>query len=149
MTNVYNRGKKWLMDEDLVAVGAASKLVLMLLLDTYTYNESTHNTRADITASECTRASYSATALSSVTSTEVDTPTNQAQAKAARVNFGSLESGETIGSGAIFHQVGGAPAGTDPLVCYIELPNTPTNGQAFSVDFSGNDPGIFLTYDDS
>jgi hypothetical protein len=148
MANVYNRGKKWLMDEDLVAVGAAGKLVLMLMTITYVYNESTHDDRADITANECTRTSYAPVALTTVTSTEND-GTNQAEARADRVAFGALESGDEIGSGVIFHQVGGAPAGTDPLICYIELPNTPTNGQAFSVDFSGADPGIFLTYDDA
>ena len=58
----------------------------------------------------------------------------------------AVEPGATL---TVFYRAGGSPVAGDILLCHIALPDTPTNGQNFSVDFSGSDPGIFMTLDDA
>jgi hypothetical protein len=151
MGNVYNTGKQWLQENDFVAAAAAGDIFMLLMKTSYVLNIDTHIDRDDLVVgtNEADVAGYvvGGIALTSVTTT-VDTGTDQSILKAARVVYGSPVGGNTIGSGVILYQAAGI-LGTDPLICYVELPDTATNGQAFSVDFSGADPGAFLTYDDA
>jgi hypothetical protein len=149
MANAYNRGKQWLMENDLLAVGTTGDVFMLLVNATYVYNASTHDTYSDVTG-EIVTSGYTAggIALTGVAVAEND-GSNISEASANRAAFGSLGVGETVHAGIIYENIAaGAPAAGDFLVCFIELPNTATNGQAFSVDFSGNNPGIFLTYGD-
>ncbi len=140
MPNVYNRGKKIIGEINLTS----ATLKLMLLKDTYSFDVD-DNTRSDITADECDVSSYAATLMTTVTITQNDT-SNEAEVSADRVAFSALEAGNDIGSCVVFQQIGGSPAPTDPLLCHCQLVDTATNGQVFRVDFSGNNPGIFLTH---
>lgn len=147
MANSYNGGKQWLLENDLLAVAAAGDLFFALFKTTYTFDQDSDITWSNVSASEITGVSgytVGGIAMTSVAINKLD-GSDEAEAEAARAAFGNLGVGDTVGSGIVYENVGaGAPTGTDPLLGYVELTNTPTNGQAFSIDFSGANPGRFL-----
>lgn len=147
MANSYNGGKQWLLENDLLAVAAAGDLFFALMKVAYAFDRDAHVTWSNVSASEISGVSgytVGGIAMTSVTIAKLDA-SDEAEAKAARAAFGNLGVGDTVASGIVYENVAaGAPTGTDKLIGYVELVNTPTNGQAFSIDFSGANPGRFL-----
>ncbi len=145
MTNVYNRGK-FIVGAEVLPGGLV--LRAMLVKSAFAYNVD-DNVVADIDTDEIVGAGYARVTLGSVTWAEDDT-NDRAHLDAARAAFGSIAIGETVTDCVIFEQDNGSSdvAANDGLVARITLTNTPTNGQAFSVDFGGTNPGAFLRIND-
>ena len=149
MANVYNRGK-FLIGTNILPGGIV--LRAMLLTATYTYDPD-DNFVVDIDADEIFTDGmngYVRETLASVTWLEEDSPDNRVVWDAIQADFGSPDSGPTVSDCVIFEQDNGVSdnASADGLICVVTLTNTPTNGQAFSVQFNGASPGTFLRIND-
>jgi len=59
----------------------------------------------------------------------------------ATSSFGALVTGQTIGSAVVYRHVG-ATDSANPLIAFIDLVDTPTNGGTFAVDWNDTD-GVF------
>lgn len=80
---------------------------------------------------------YARQSTASRTVTEDDAG-NRVVLNMATTAFGALGAGDTIG-GAIVYRHTGADDSANPLLGYIDLTNTPTNGGTFSIDWNDTD----------
>ncbi len=135
MTDVYNRGKQR-ANVEAHPVG----MTAMLLKSPFAYDVD-DNVVADIVANEISGAGYARVVLGGVTVTEDDTA-DLSEFAANRASFGSIVAGETVTDCVIFVTTG------THLFCRVALSDTATNGQSFSVDFGGTNPGPFAQLQD-
>jgi hypothetical protein len=138
---VYNAFKEDLMEKvhDLL-----NDTIHITLHTSYTPNIDTDQVRADVSATEYSTASgYTAggVVLGSKTVTQDDTNNRAAwdAADAAWTSLGPL-SPATPSHAIIWNNTPTSPA--DPLICYIELGTTATNGGNYTIAFHAN--GILL-----
>lgn len=118
-------------------VGWASATIRVLLVSTsYTYDPD-HSTVADVSGSEIGVTGYARATLASPTVT-VDSANNRVVLDAADVTYSSLAAGATIGGAVLFRRVGGADASSDPLLAFVDLTDTPTNGGDVIVQWSAS-----------
>jgi hypothetical protein len=92
------------------------------------------NTIADVTADEITGAGYARATLASVTATENDTADAVVITATMPVSIGNPVVGETVVGFWVFQRVGGSDASTDPLICWIDSNNLPTNGATININ---------------
>lgn len=136
-SGVYNKGLHELA-EALTDLGSADLRVL-LMTAAYTFTR-THNFVADVVANEISAAGYSRQALTGETVVEDDT-NHRAYLDANDSTFGTLAAGQTIGGVVLFRHTGSDA--TAPLIAFIQLPSTPTNG-SFGVSWAAPGSGGIL-----
>lgn len=118
-------------------VGWTSATIRVLLTSTsYTYDPD-HSTVADVSGSEIGVTGYARATLASPTVT-VDAANNRVVLDAADVTYSSLAAGATIGGAVLFRRAGGADASSDPLLAFVDLTDTPTNGGDVIVQWSAS-----------
>lgn len=130
---VFNKGLLEILNLDV----DAQDLRVLLVTSGYTFDNA-HNFVADVVASELTVSGYSRQTLANEAITEDDT-NDRAYLDADDPTFSSLAAGETIGGAIVFRHTG-ADA-TAPLLFFIDLTNTPTNGTDFKVQFAAPGSG--------
>lgn len=124
----YNRGKL-ILDKTLWESGS---LQVLLVTAAYTFDPD-HNFVSDLTG-ELTVAGYSRQVLGSPTATEDDT-NNRIDYDAVDTLFAALAAGETIHGAVIFDNTGGADSARQ-LICFVDVPNTPTNGGDVTIQYA-------------
>lgn len=136
----YNSFKKKLVDND---VDFAADTIKVTLHTSYTPNIDTHDFWDDVSSTEYGTASgYTAggVTLGSKTVT-VDTSNDQADVDAADPSWSSLGPlSPNTPSHAIIWKDTGTP-GTSPLICYMELGTTATNGSDYALALNAG--GLF------
>lgn len=118
-------------------IGWATATIRVLLVSSAYSYDADHATVADVSASEIGVSGYARATLASPTVT-VDAANNRVVLDAADVTFSALDTGATIGGAVVFRRVGGADAGTDPLITFVDLTDTPTNGGDIVVQWSAS-----------
>lgn len=136
----YNSAKKKILDND---IDFAADTIKCTLHTGYTPNIDTHDNWDDVSATEySTGAGYTAggVTLGSKTVT-VDTTNDQTDVDAADPSWTGLGplSPDTP-SHAIFWKDTGTPS-TSPLLCYMVLGTTPTNGSNYALQLNAG--GLF------
>ncbi len=132
MADVYNQGKFRI---ETFAM-ASEPLEAMLLNASYSYDPD-DSVVTDIDTNEISGSGYSRQSLTSVTVTE-DVSGNLCAIAAAEIDFGSIVAGETVSDLVVFITDG------NQLLSRVSLTNQATNGQTFTVQFNGADPGTFI-----
>ena len=107
--------------------------IKMMLVDASYTPDKDHDFVDDASANEISVDGYARQALGSRTVT-VNTTDDRAEFDAANVAFGALATGETIAGAIIFEDRGGADS-ANPMILYMDLTNTPTNGSTVTVEF--------------
>ena len=107
--------------------------IKMMLVDASYTPDKDHDFVDDASANEISVDGYARQALGSRTVT-VNTTDDRAEFDAANVAFGALDTGETIAGAIIFEDRGGADS-ANPMILYMDLTNTPTNGSTVTVEF--------------
>lgn len=112
----------------------ASAVIRVLFTTTgYTPNAD-HNTLSDVT-NELTTSGYSRQTLTNQQVIE-DDASDQAILDANDPTFSGVGNGTQTAAWLIaFERLGGADAGTDPLICALDIPNTLTVGDTIVVQF--------------
>lgn len=134
---VYNRGAFQ------IATGATplhtADLRMLLVKSTYVFDKD-HNFVADVVAGalEISVAGYARQALANEAVTEDDT-NDRAYLDADDPTFTALVAGQTIGGAVIFRQV--TTDADSPVLFFIDLTDTPTNGTDFKVQFAAPGSG--------
>jgi hypothetical protein len=133
MANVYNRGKKVLVDGTVDWDGVTAVKV-MLVTSAYTYSPD-HNVRSDVSG-EITNGGYSRQALSGRTITEDDT-NDWVVLDATDTTFAALAAGDQPAAAIVFRDSGAA--GTDDLIAYNVLTSPPApNGGDYKIVWDAN-----------
>jgi hypothetical protein len=133
---LFNRGLLQL-GSAATAWDSAADYRVMLVTTAYTFDPD-DNFVSDLGAVEISGASgYAREATASRTLTEDDAG-NRVVYNLATTDFGALGTGATIGGAVIYRHVG-ADDSANPLLGYINLTDTPTNGSTFSVDWNDTD----------
>jgi hypothetical protein len=117
---------------------ATSDLRILLVKDTYVFSKD-HNVVADVIAGslEISVGGYARQTLANKTVTEDDT-NDRAYFDADDPTFAALVAGQTIGGAVIFRHTGNDA--TAPVLFFLDLTDTPTNGTDFKVQFAA--PGL-------
>jgi hypothetical protein len=118
-------------------IGWATATIRVLLVSSAYSYDADHATVADVSASEIGVSGYARATLTSPTVT-VDAANNRVVLDAADVTFSALAAGATIGGAVVFRRVAGADAGTDPLIAFVDLTDTPTNGGDIVVQWNAS-----------
>lgn len=118
-------------------IGWATATIRVLLVSSAYSYDADHATVADVSGSEIGVSGYARATLASPTVT-VDAANNRVVLDAADVTFSALDTGATIGGAVVFRRVAGADAGTDPLITFVDLTDTPTNGGDIVVQWSAS-----------
>jgi hypothetical protein len=102
---------------------------VLLVDDTYTFNEDTHVFVDDVSGDELAGVGYERKALGSEA---VTAETGMAVFDAANVNWASIAAGETIGGIVVYKHVG-ADDSANPLICWVDTTNLATGGGAVDI----------------
>lgn len=132
---LYNRGLYELITGQTDWDGSTDIRVL-LVNETETFDPD-DNFVSDVVGNEISVSGYSRQSLGTRTVTEDDT-NNRVVLNAATTAFGALAAGQTINAAIIYRHVGGTDS-ANPLIGFIDLTNTPTNGGTFSIDWNDTD----------
>jgi hypothetical protein len=148
MSNTYNRGKQWLMENDFLAVGEAGELFMMIVGAGFFFDQNTDNTYADIVG-EIVTSGYVAGGVA-IPNVEIQGSGATRFMVGTRVHYGVLGS-VFINAAVIYENIGAGsppPAGSI-LIQLIQLSNLTIPTSSYSIRFASNvDPAKFLTYQD-
>lgn len=108
---------------------------VLLVDDTYTFDEDAHVYVDDLSAKELAGVGYERKAL---TGEAVSAETGMAVFDADNVNWASIAAGETIGGIVVYHHVG-ADDSANPLLIWVDTSDLATGGGA--VDITWPAPG--------
>lgn len=139
-SGVYNRGAELIQKQSL-NFDTSSTLNVLLVNSSYSFDKD-HQDVADVSANEISVSGYSRQAMAAAsTSITRDDTNDRVVFDGPDVTFTALASGQTIG-GAIVFDDQGADADS-PLLCFIDLTNTATDGSNITIQWHAN--GIFYT----
>lgn len=133
---MYNKGLAEIMNGGIDLDGDSLKL--LLVTTAYTADKD-HDFVNDVSGSEVSVSGYARQTLASKTVT-ADNTNDRGVFDAADVSFSALTAGQTIGGAVIFEDRGGADS-ANPVICFIDLADTATNGATLTITWSAN--GIF------
>lgn len=134
---VYNKAG-YLLWTGAINLGT-SDLRMLLVKSTYTFDKD-HNFVADVISGslEISVSGYSRQALTSEAATEDDT-NDRAYFDADDPTFAALASGQTIGGAVVYKLV--TNDADSPVLFFLDLTDTPTNGTDFKVQFAAPGSG--------
>lgn len=113
----------------------------MLTASGYIPNED-HNTLSDVT-NEITTTGYARITVTGLTVVQDNAGDQAVTDTAADLPFGAIgDSTQTAAWVVLFQRLGGADAGTDPLIMAGDIPNTLLDGTAFTAQLTAN--GIYV-----
>ena len=136
---LYNRGLLEVLGDARTSWDGSTDVRVLLLNSSHSFNPD-HNFVSEVVAQEITVSGYARQASASRTLTELDA-TDRVVANMATTSFGALVTGQTIGSAVVYRHIG-ATDSANPLIAFIDLVDTPTNGGTFAVDWNDTD-GVF------
>jgi len=138
---LYNRGLFEIISAQTIWSGSSTDLRVILVDNNYSFNRDQNfvselGAGAEITGS----TGYTRQTLTGRTVSE-DDANDRIVMLASDTAFGALTTGDTIG-GAVIYRHSASNDAVNPLIGFINLVDTPTNGSTFTINWHDTD-GVF------